>query len=46
MEYENIIRPGLSLNINFVVAMDALGSCKEQNTEYNSYISFPHSWLL
>lgn len=31
MEYENIIKPGLSLNINFMVATDALDSCKEQN---------------
>lgn len=30
MEHENIIRLGLSLNINFMIAMDALGSCKEQ----------------
>lgn len=30
MEYENIIRPGFPLNINFMVAMDALGSSKEQ----------------
>jgi len=30
MEYENIIRPGFPLNINFMVAMDAFGSCEEQ----------------
>lgn len=43
MEHENIIRLGLSLNIDFMVAMDALGSCKEQKTLNATLKFFPCS---